>query len=340
MRTKFLEILLIMSLIIAGCNNIESIHISGYVNEILRTNQIYHTSIIALGDYETCSLKIDEVTVTDEEVDEYIIAQIESFSEIVEIKDRTIVEVGDVVYVSYIVCENDIVINQRQHDNLMVGSYNYDKKLEDALVGRCVGEPFIVALTTSDGKSVQVNIIIESINYFQKYELTEQLVQEKYGLSNIEEYYQMCKRNLILEKEDDARRRAEKSLFSSIIDLCEFSIDREEIAKYSMDFIQVEEDIAYVYDMDLNTYAEQILNKDIDEFYQEYYDYGEYEIKKYLVIGAIYEDLDLMIEDDEYKNMCEDVGYEYEVARTDEYLDAVIHYNIMEKKVVNYFEQK
>lgn len=98
----------------------------------------------------------------------------------------------------------------------------------------------------------------------------------------------------------------------SIFEVCEFEIDQYEIAAYSTYLVGEYKKIAYVYDMELNSYVTNILGQDINSFYQYCYEYGEYEIKRYLVIGAIFNDMGFVINDDEYKEMCRAVGYDYD----------------------------
>lgn len=55
----------------------------------------------------------------------YVRRIVDSFSEIVEITNRGVVEGGDAVFVSYIVTCNDNVINQVEHDSRERAFYVY-----------------------------------------------------------------------------------------------------------------------------------------------------------------------------------------------------------------------
>jgi len=126
-------------------------------------------------------------------------------------------------------------------------------------------------------------------------------------------------------------------LFEEVIANSVFSLDEYEIAQYSTYLISEQEKYASVYELDLNSYITQMLNMTVEEFYEKYYDYGEYEIKKFLIVGAIFNDLNYIIDDEEYLIACEKMQYNYTDAKNDNYIDALINYHIMEEKVIDFF---
>ncbi|MBE5947656.1 MAG: hypothetical protein E7261_01375 [Lachnospiraceae bacterium] len=126
-------------------------------------------------------------------------------------------------------------------------------------------------------------------------------------------------------------------MFEEVIANSVFSLDEYEIAQYSTYLISEQEKYASVYELDLNSYITQMLNMTVEEFYEKYYDYGEYEIKKFLIVGAIFNDLNYIIDDEEYLIACEKMQYNYTDAKNDNYIDALINYHIMEEKVIDFF---
>ncbi len=323
----------------SSCMQKTSINIPQEICTILEENDIYDARIVHLGNYDKCVLDNLEITVNEEDVSEYMDILLESFTERIPITDRTIVKKDDVVYVSYTVYQNGDVIHYVDSDVLVVGSNYYNKEFEEALIGRKIGEPFIVEIPVMDNTDFSFNIVIKSINSIKKYELSEEFVQEKMGMETIEEFYEFCYNKVYRDKQQQQKQIAEQKLWESIFELCEYSLDKEEIAAYSLYLIEGKEKIAYAYNLTLEEYIKDILQKQESAFYEEQYEYGEYEIKKYLTVGAIYQDLNLSISDEEYRNICTAMECNYEETKRDIYLDAMITYQIMQNKVWDFLNR-
>ena len=336
MRKIYLYISLLI-VFFSGCNHTVSVNIPKNICTILEKYDIYSANISYLGQYSTCFLEKIDITVTDDEVNEYIDTLIESFSEIVPVNDRDIVEDGDVVYVTYTIFRDNEIVNYVESDNLVVGAGYYDPQFEKALVGRKVGEPFKVTLMDSNGEYFMFNIIIESINCFKTYDLSEKTIQEKMGFATIDECYAFCYNDIFTSKEKQEKINKEKDLFLSIFELCDYSLNEEEIAKYSMYLIETQEQLASFYNLELELYINEVLQKNVDDFYQEYYELGEYKIKRYLTVGAIFQDLHFTVTQEEYKMMCETMKFDYNEAIQDQYIDAMVKYRVMEEEVLNFF---
>ena len=185
----------------------------------------------------------------------------------------------------------------------------------------------------------KLSITIESINYFKTYELENDFVQKKMGLNSVEEYYEKCKEDLKKEKIREEKENIKRKLWENIGNECEFSFDMEEIAQYSLKYAEIQKQMADIYEMDLDTYVQNVLEKSKDDFFNDCYEMGEQEIKKYLLIGAIFSDLQYSITDKEIELMCEKFGYTFDMVSNDEYALALVKYAIMEEKVIEYFEK-
>lgn len=335
----FVEVFIIIICVLVGmAHKDKEIDLPEEISTILSNYNIKNTVIKELGKYNDKRAYIEDVEITKEEVEQYIDMELESYEELLPINDRDIVKKGDVVYVSYIVMHNQKVVNEAEHESLIVGAGVYDEQFEKALIGKKVAEPFEVTLCQSeDGIEYELNIIIESINYFKTYELTDTFVQEKMKMSTVDEYYKYCEERIREEKYEQMLVTAQRNLYLSIIDECEFYVDMEEISQYSTYIVEQEKQIAYIYDMQFEQYVKEIKGQEIDEFYQECYEYGKYTVERYLVVGALFSDLNYEITDSDYRLMCAEKRYEYEEAKSDIYVNANICYSIMEKKVWEYF---
>lgn len=220
--------------------------------------------------------------------------QVESYAEIIPITDRESVQKGDVIYLSYMVYKDGRLINYVQSDNMVVGTGNYDIQLEEELIGRKVRTPFWVSIIPQNSDkedSYDFNITIESINYFQTYELDDEFVKNNFGLANVDEFYHKCKCDLLSEKNKHNKENAEKELLNQIADNSSIYVNRDELLQYSLTIVEDYEQLADIHNMGLEDYVKGVLGlNDIDSFYDMCYKEAEQEIKRYIVIGAIFEE--------------------------------------------------
>ena len=143
--------------------------------------------------------------------------------------------------------------------------------------------------------------------------------------------------NILQEyKDNELEVQAEKNVFNQLIERSEFEEDELELAKYSTHIVENYEYLAYVYNLDLDSYITDVLGQGIDEFYQICYKEGEYQAKKYLLVNAIFCDLGFEIADNKYKDVCDTMGYVYEDAKNNKSQNAQIVYSIMEQEVLSY----
>ena len=313
------------------------------IEVILKYNGIESADVIHLADYTKYSLNYDlidmeETEVADSEVAEYVNMQMEAYAKLREITKRSVVQKGDVAIVSYLSSLDGNIVNEVSSDILMVGKGNYDQQFENVLIGKTVGVPFSEKLISPTGEEMEFSILVESINYYDTVQLTDEFVRQEMGVSSVEEYYEACKTFIFEEKIQVEKEKLKESLFREIIDSCEISLDTEEIARFSLQYVETEERIAYIYGLSLQEYIDTILQEDRSEFFQQCYENGEFEIQKYMLIGAIFYDLQYSIADGEVEAMCEQLKYDYSNTKEHEYQYALVEFAIMEQKVLNYFE--
>lgn len=342
-RIKIVVLCILIGVYCCGCRNGE-VKLPQAIDIILNRNGIYSAEIAKLDDYSKYKLNYDgikayEIEASDEEVKSYIDMQLESYAKLRQINSRDIVENGDVVIVSYLVSLNGKVVNEVTQDILMVGSGNYDQQFESILVGKQVGIPLVEKLLSPTGEWMTFSIIIESINYFETVQLTDEFVNENMEVDTVEEYYAKCEKFLYNEKLYVEREKIKKQLLEEIIDNSEFLLNVNEVAQFSLQYVMAEEQFATVYGMDLEEYMESILEENREEFFEHCYECGEYELKKYMLIGAIFTDLGYSIEMDDVEKMCEQLGYEYSYVKEKEYEYALVEYKIMEEMVLDYLSK-
>jgi len=109
------------------------------------------------------------------------------------------------------------------------------------------------------------------IDYDQK-SLTLDFVKREFDVNSIEEFNQYCKEKVTDSKELQILIKARNDVLNSMIGKCEFSLDKYVVSKYSLDVVKFYEDQAYLSDMELEYYVDNILNMSKDDFYTMCYE--------------------------------------------------------------------
>lgn len=312
-----------------GCshNSSEVVEINQATRELLDIMGLNNCCITYLGEYEGLEYETMDISVTDEEVEQEITDVLESYAEIVEITDRTVVEEGDVVYIDYKSYENGKLANEVSDEYLKVGAGYFNDTIEAALIGKSVGITFDVDVVSDVGTEMVFEITVTSINRFKTYELTEEFVKEKLDAESVEMYIKQVKVNIAEEKRTAYLVEQQEKLLNTVIENSEYILDKNEIAQYSVQVVNNYEDIALITYDSLEEYIEQELGLTEDEFYEQCYIEGENEVKQYITVAAIAKDLNMEISEDELDKLIEENNYKKEnVDKDNEMKDSMIFY--------------
>lgn len=72
-----------------------------------------------------------------------------------------------------------------------------------------------------------------------------------------------------------------------LIDGSEFELNKYEIAEYSLEIVHYYESLAYLYDLSLEEYCNEVLKISYNDFFDMCYLEGEILVKTYLIVGAV-----------------------------------------------------
>lgn len=228
---------------------------------------------VMLGQYKGLEIEIEETTITDEQVQEYIDSDLEIYGTIEEIREG-VVNVGDTLSIDYVgTIDGKPFDGSSEEDALVtVGEGFYVEGFEESLIGKNIGDTYVTLITFPEdyyddisGKTVEFTI---TINY--KYgevtpaELTDELVVLMgYGddITTVDAYVNYVRE--MLKEDEEYMQIYEKSseMISGII-------SSSTISNYSDPALNVdsllEEEIAY-----FKEYAES-LSMSYEEFIQVY----------------------------------------------------------------------
>lgn len=316
-------IMLLTSLL--GCTQKDALPINDIIATELIDKGIENSKIISFCD-NTSELGIlhsySSVSITEDEIAEYVDIILLSHEKLLEITDRNIVKKGDAITASYLVSYNSKLISNFEKEQLLVGSGKYDVEFENAVIGAVVGEPFVCEIKAnvdgdnySKGDLLKYNIIVESIAQFKNYKSDDKYILDFYGCKSENDFLNFCKEKLLNEKKRESIEKTDNAFLDRVAEDCRFKIDKREAAEYSEKIVEEYKNLAYVNGFEFEDYLKTELNTSKDEFYDFCYDEGVKEIKRYLLIGAV--SYDMPSYEYSFANFCSMSGYDS--TKTDEY---------------------
>lgn len=313
---KIILFILIPCLILASCGNEKELQLNEVVVGILSENNIENSKIIrSISDTYVDGYNTSDIEISNDEFNKYIEDILMMHEKMVKLNDRKIVQLGDVVIISYVVRYNNEIVATSNKEALLVGSGNYLPDLENAIIGASVGKPFVCELkspiNTSKYKKdalLQYNITIESINYFEKYTSSDRYILDYYGCESEKEFIDECKIRFKNSKNQERKNLYDDEYIDKIANECKYIIDKEEVTVYSEKIVEQQKNLAYIAGLNLDEYIRDTLKMTDDEFYDYCYKKGLADVKRYLLVGAHTNEIDFV--GDDFKEFCTYAGYD------------------------------
>lgn len=242
--------------------------------------------------------KLADATVTDEDVNNAIAADLSNFKEIIPITDRG-AENGDTINFDFKGYESGVAFDrgEAKGHEMVLGQGNFIDGFEEQLVGHKAGEEFTIDVTFPEnyegplaGKLAQFEIKMNSVSTIIEPQLTVEFVQEHFFCDTIEDYLLQKKNELEetkrLQAENEQKTKAFDAIYAAI-KVNKLPQDRyEKYATQTQDNVQ---NTAAMYGMTLEQLLEA--NGMTTEDYNEYIDnqataYVEQEIIAYYIANA------------------------------------------------------
>lgn len=235
---------------------------------------------------------VRNIEVTDEEIQQLFDDIIEFHNTLQEDKEKTTVEEGDFVTISYEVRCGGKLLESVENKVLQVGAGNFDKNIESKLIGAQKGTPYSIDIPKSSEEEKleeEKKIIIftvEKIQYMESVEITDDFIKEKFGANSVNEFYEQLKETRKKNKKKAAEMEGVNQLLIQAIEKCDYSLDENEILDLSLDIYNSYSDAAKFYGISLEEYTQTFMDVS-GSIYEECYSEAEEKIKKGLLIGAI-----------------------------------------------------
>ena len=200
---------------------------------------------VELGAYRGIEVAKQDITVTDEEVDEEIRKEQEKNSRLVDVTDRA-VEDGDTITLDYSgsVDGEKFDGGTAENQTLVIGSHTFIPGFEEQLIGTSAGETKDISVTFPEdyqkdlaGKDAVFTCTVHKIQKKELPALDDEFAQDVSEFDTLAEYKESVKASITARKQQEAKTAQEneavdKLIESSRMDIPEAMIDAQVTQMY------------------------------------------------------------------------------------------------------------
>ena len=285
---------------------------------------------VTLGDYKSLEYKVEEVNVTDEDVEADINALLNRKADL-ELKEDGTVENGDTTVIDFEGFLDGVPFDGGKGENydLVIGSGSFIPGFEEQLIGMKAEETKDIDVTFPEdyhaeelkGKAVKFTVTVHEIKAKILPTLDDEFVKEQKidGVNTVEELKADSKKRLTERKTADATNAAEEALLEGLVNLVEVEIPEVMINRETENMVNDYSQRLQQQGLNIQQFL-QITNQTVDQLKESMKDDAVKRIKTNLALAEIakLENVEVTDEDvnKELQNMSEMYGIEVEQIKT------------------------
>lgn len=287
---------------------------------------------VTLGDYKGIEVSITKRIVTDTQVDDAINQEVASVPSYEDIKDKTVVEDGDVVNIDYEGIKDGVAFQggTAKGAYLEIGSNQFIDGFESGLIGKKVGEKVKLDVTFPKeysnaelaGKPVVFNVTINKIVKEIPSVLSDEFVTNNTTFKTVDEYKKAVRAQLETNNDSSKQTELEAALVEKVMSNAKYSEIPKKLTEYYKAYMNYQvEQTAKQYNMDAKTYLSQMGITE-DKFNEDMKEYAETQAKQELTLKAIAEAEKVEVTDKEFDDTVKRLTESYN--NTEEELFAMV----------------
>lgn len=337
---KYFKCIIYITMILVVCSCTKEQQITNFVvEEKMNLLGIENCQIIKLGELPERKYVEEEIKVSESEVEESIQLELESYEKLKPVNHK-IVKKGDFVTLAYTVYCEDKIVNEVKGEELKVGAGFFNKEIEKDLIGARKNKTYMINVQVPKddenkefaGKMENIKYQVKEIYYMFRPKLTDKFIQKNYGLKNVQEFYEYKKQHIIEEKEKELINQGREDIIEELIEKSTFNMDRNHTIDYAEVIYNEYKDMAIGYGCSIEEFIKDFFGENLEEFYERCCNEAEKEIKRFLVIGAIANKINIAVSDEDVERKFKDINID-DLSKND---FVMYKYQVLEEKVLNY----
>ena len=281
---------------------------------------------ITLAEYKGLPAEGYELSITDEQIQQQILATRAYYSRSLVIDDRA-AQVGDIVYIDYIatVDGQEFEGGSEHGVEVTIGVGSFIEEVENALVGTYAGdhlsvdgvfpEPYYEYPELS-GKAVHFEIDVTEVRMQEMPEYTEEFVRAYLGYESKADYEEHLRELMTDHYMEIYYESVIEQIWPTVFEnTAVIKYPEKELKDAYDNFVNSYEATAKAYGVELSAYISAVLNMTEDEFYAAAQEDAEITVKEEMICYAIARAENISISDEEYLERAEEYAVDiYEFA--------------------------
>ena len=285
---------------------------------------------VTLGKYLGVQVTKIDTSVTEEEVEAALEKERNNNARTVTVTDRPI-QVGDTAVIDFEGFVDGVAFDGGKGENhsLEIGSHSFIDTFEDQLVGKNAGDDVDVNVTFPEkyqaedlaGKPALFKVKIHEVKAKELPELDDEFAQDVSEFDTLAEYKEDVKKNLVQQKENEAKRTKEDEAIQKIIDKSTMEIPEAMLETQCENMINEFAQRISQSGLSMEQYM-QFSGLTLDKLKEQVRPEAETRIKSSLVLEQIAKEENIQITDDEIDAELEKMAasYNMEVDKLKEYM--------------------
>ena len=274
---------------------------------------------VELGKYLGVQVTKIDTSVSDAEVEEALEKERNNNSRTVAVTDRP-VAVGDTAIIDFEGFIDGVAFEGGKGENhpLEIGSHSFIDTFEDQLVGKNAGDEVEVNVTFPEeyqakdlaGKPAVFKVKIHEVKAKELPELNDEFAQDVSEFDTLEEYKADLRKNLEVQKENEAKRTKEDEAIKKIIDKSKMEIPEAMIKTQCESMVNEFAQRIAQSGLSMEQYM-QFSGLTMEKLEEQVRPEAETRIKSSLVLEQIAKDENIEVSDDEVKAEVEKMAKSY-----------------------------
>ncbi|MDD6216090.1 MAG: trigger factor [Roseburia sp.] len=274
---------------------------------------------VELGKYLGVQVTKIDTSVSDAEVEEALEKERNNNSRTVAVTDRP-VAVGDTAIIDFEGFIDGVAFEGGKGENhpLEIGSHSFIDTFEDQLVGKNAGDEVEVNVTFPEeyqakdlaGKPAVFKVKIHEVKAKELPELNDEFAQDVSEFDTLEEYKADLRKNLEVQKENEAKRTKEDEAIKKIIDKSKMEIPEAMIKTQCESMVNEFAQRIAQSGLSMEQYM-QFSGLTMEKLEEQVRPEAETRIKSSLVLEPIAKDENIEVSDDEVKAEVEKMAKAY-----------------------------